>query len=140
MVVPLVLLTGCSYGYDLVASFHNGRLLIDVDRTSDRQPSCARRVEISAEGERESTWLESVHHDDNCANRFPLKYGDRLAGRHQLDSGDVGPKALRRGVVYTVSATTGATGYGSGRFIIEANGTVENLPNSLTSMDVGNGN
>jgi hypothetical protein len=71
-------------------------------------------------------WFESVDYDDACANRFPLIYGASLNGRHQQD-GIVKATALRREVVYDVSTTTGATGYGSGRFTIHADGHIENL-------------
>lgn len=44
---------------------------------------------------------------------------------------------LRRGVAYSITTTTGATGYGDGRFVIHADGRVENLkPQTIT--DLGN--
>jgi hypothetical protein len=73
-------------------------------------------------------WFEVVSYDDDCANRFPLRYGVALNGSHLMDLGFVKPKTLLREVVYEVHATTGATGYGGGRFIIHTNGHIENLP------------
>lgn len=72
-------------------------------------------------------WLESVSHDDKCANKFPLPYGVTLKGQHQQDSELIGAKPLRRGTVYEISTTSGATGYGGGRFAVRADGSIENL-------------
>ena len=83
-------------------------------------------------------WFETVSYDDPCANRFPLPYGARLKGEHQNDSGIVKAKPLLREVVYEVTTTTGATGYGGGRFIIHADGRVENLPRQGGAMDASN--
>jgi hypothetical protein len=37
-------------------------------------------------------------------------------------------KPLQRGVIYQISTTTGATGYGGGRFVIQSDGRVVNMP------------
>jgi len=95
---------------------------------------------VFAEDERAPTWQESVSHDDACANKFPLPYGQRLRGKHEPDSQEVAPKPLRRETIYEVTATTGATGYGGVRFIVHADGKVENLPHKLLSPETGNGN
>lgn len=132
-------LGGCSYSYDLIAVVRNGQIIIDVDPSSSQHPSCLRRIEVSAEGSREAAWLESISYDDDCANRFPLPYGSRLRGQHQPESGEVAVKPLRREIIYEMTATTGATGYGDGRFIVHANGRVENLPPKMLSSEPGNG-
>jgi hypothetical protein len=89
---------------------------------------CLRLIEVSAEDEKEASWRESVDSSDDCVNKFPVAYGSRLLGRHQPDTKEITAKPLRRGIVYEVITTSGATGYGSGRFIVHANGKVENLP------------
>ncbi|WP_143084850.1 hypothetical protein [Novosphingobium sp. CF614] len=132
-------LTGCSYSYDLIVEVRNGQVTIDVDPASPQHPTCLRRIEVSAEDERTASWQESASYDDDCANKFPLPYGRRLLGTHQPDSPQVAAKPLRRETIYEVTATTGATGYGGGRFIIHANGKVENLPPKLLPSGTGDG-
>jgi hypothetical protein len=131
-------LGGCSYGYHLIAAFRGGKITIDVDPSSSQHPTCLRRIEVSSETEREAVWRESVDYDDDCANKFPLPYGHRLRGKHQPDIGEIAAKPLRRETIYEVTATTGATGYGGGRFIVHADGSVENLPRKLFSSNTGN--
>jgi hypothetical protein len=136
-------LSSCSYGYDLLAVAQGGRLAFVVKRSSDHHPSCVREIEVNAEGDVKAQpghgddvsrvgygtfWFESVDYSDACANRFPLFYGAPLKGRHQQTLGSVNAKPLRPEVIYDVSSTTGATGYGQGRFVIHANGHIENLP------------
>lgn len=94
---------------------------------------------MSAESERDPNWLESVSYDDDCANKFPLPYGYRLRGEHQMETEEVAAKPLRRETIYEITATTGATGYGGGRFIIHADGRVENLPSEPLPLETGNG-
>jgi hypothetical protein len=135
-------LSSCSYGYDLLAVAQGGRLAFVVKPSSDHRPSCVREIEVTAEGDVKAQpdhgnasrlgygtfWFESVGYDDACANRFPLPYGSPLKGQHQQKFGSVTAKPLRSDVIYNVSSTTGATGYGQGRFVIHANGHIENLP------------
>ena len=149
-------LTSCAYKYQLLAVSQGGRLAFIVSPKSDHRPSCLRYVEVLADdGAKAKTepepgddksrvgygtyWFESVDYDDACANRFPILYGTNLSGRHQ-QYGSVKAKALRREVVYVVSTTTGATGYGGGRFVIHANGHIENLPEQSSDNLVQNAN
>lgn len=135
-------LSGCSYVYDVIAVAHDGRLAFIIDPASDQRPSCLRLIEVTTERQPKAQaeegddtsrvsdgviWFESVSYDDDCANRFPLYYGFTLKGEHQQDRAMVKAKPLLREVVYNVSTTTGATGYGGGRFVIHANGRIENL-------------
>jgi hypothetical protein len=133
-----VSLGSCSYSYDLIAAVRNGQIVIDVDPASSRHPSCLRRIEVSAVDEREATWSEGVRYEDDCANKFPLPYGYRLRGKHQPDRQEVAAKPLRRERVYEVTVTTGATGYGGGRFIIHEDGRVENLRPELIRSETAN--
>lgn len=138
-----VLLSSCSYAYDILAVVQHGRLMFVVDPKSRNHPSCLREIEVTvrsdhgataASGDDESRvdhgtfWFESVDYADGCANTYPLPYGSSLSGKALSDRGKVTPKPLRREVEYDVRATTGATGYGSGQFILHRNGRVENLP------------
>lgn len=135
-------LTGCSYDYRVLAVERDGQLTFIVDPAGNRHPSCLRLVEVTADrtnsakpdaGDDTSRvgygtfWFESVSHEDGCANTFPLIYGVKLRGRHQTEIGVVKAKPLLRNVVYEVSTTTGATGYGSGRFVVHTDGKVENI-------------
>ena len=100
---------------------------------------CLRRIEVTSEDETEAAWLESVDYSDACANRFPLPYGHHLRGKHPSDGQEILAKPLRPETIYEVTSTTGATGYGGGRFIVHADGSVENLPPKLLSSETVNG-
>lgn len=128
--VPLIiLLSSCSYGYDLQAVAMNGQLMFVVSPASSQQPECLRDIEVVEEsGQGELAWSDSVSYDDACANQFPIAYGVKLKGQQLTDRKMVSGRPLQRGVIYNVSATTGATGYGGGRFLINADGRVKNLP------------
>lgn len=136
-------LSGCSYEYGILAVAGGGQLTFLVDPKSYKEPSCLRQIEVIADNDARAKpepgddtsrvgygtfWFESVSYDDDCANRFPLSYGATLKGQRQADTEHVKPKPLLREVVYEIATTTGATGYGGGRFLIRANGQVENLP------------
>ena len=126
-------LSGCSYIYDVMAMSRDGHVVFAVDPKSRQQPDCLRQIAVFPENEREPAWRESTSYDDDCANTFPVSYGLRLKGRHQEDSiPEMKAKTLRIDVVYVVSTTTGATGYGGGRFVIHAGGRIENLPFPVT--------
>ena len=142
-ILCMLALSGCSYSYDLQAKVSDGRLMFDAN--PQWGADCVRRVEVTAEKDEGSAgagvfWEQSISHDDACENRFPIAYGEPLRGRpHVYDSGgvpddmvgtpasSVASKKLRIGVIYTVSTTTGATGYGCGRFRIGSNRQVQNL-------------
>ncbi|MCZ8034004.1 MAG: hypothetical protein O9288_04555 [Novosphingobium sp.] len=119
-------LSGCSYVYNILAVLRDGRVVFIVDPASSNAPSCVRRVEVSVAGSGERTWRESVDYDDACTNRFPIVYGFGFKGRNQPDWPAIQATALQRGVTYEVSTTTGATGYGSGRFSIREDGRIVN--------------
>ncbi len=141
----LVLSLGaCSYTYDLRAVVKGGQVIFEVASDSKSQPDCLRQIAVEidertaispAPGDDPTrtgygtVWYDSVDYDEACANAFPMQYGANLKGRKQTDRGLVSPKPLKVGVVYVVSSTTGATGYGGGRFILHANGRIENLRN-----------
>jgi len=132
-------LSGCSYSYDVQAKVSDGRLVFDAN--PQWGADCVRRVEVrSDDGSAGTVWDQSISPDDGCENKFPLAYGVPLRGEpHVYDSGgvpdamagtpapSVAAKKLRTGVIYTVSTTTGTTGYGCGRFRIGSDGRVENL-------------
>jgi hypothetical protein len=144
LVLLATMLGSCSYAYDVLAVALDGRLAFIVSPHSARRPSCVRQIEVLADdltttaqpeaGDDptrvgyDTYWYESVDYNDGCANRFPLAYGTPLSGEHPQEFGKVKAKPLRREVVYDVSTTTGATGYGQDRFVIHANGHIENLP------------
>ena len=130
-------LCGCSYSYDVIASMQDGHVVFSVSPKSSQQPDCLRFIEVRADGSRSAVWSESVDYEDDCENTFPVKFGAALKGRHQQDWPTEGPGALVPEVIYEVATTTGATGFGGGRFIVHANGTVENLPSPQDSVPSG---
>lgn len=126
VVLLSVALGGCSYEYDIIATVRDGRIVFVVDPESSHAPSCVRRVEVSVVGARDYAWRESVDYDDACADKFPIVYGVSFKGSNQPEWPAIPAKLLRRGVTYEVSTTTGATGYGAGRFSIREDGRVVN--------------
>jgi hypothetical protein len=117
----------------------DGRLIFDAN--PQWFADCVRHVEVRADdAPSEILWEQSISHDDACENTFPITYGEALRGRPFVNEvvvvvdgpGELPPpltaaKKLRIGVVYAVSTTTGATGYGCGRFRINPGLRVENL-------------
>jgi hypothetical protein len=138
-ILCIVALSSCSYSYDVHAKVSGGRLVFDAN--PQWGADCVRRVEVTSEERAVGTvWEQSISYDDACANKFPIVYGARLPGHPQIyDNGgvpeamigtpapSVTAKKLTVGVIYTVSTTTGATGYGCGRFRIGSDRQVENL-------------
>ena len=136
-------LGGCSYVYDLLAVARDGELTFVVSNDSANDPSCFRQIEVvsadriavdPAAGD-DSTrtgygtvWRDEVEYEDDCGNKFPAVYGRSLKGNQRPDHGLVQPKLLARNTVYEINTVSGATGYGSGRFLIHDDGRVENLP------------
>ena len=85
------------------------------------------RTARTAQGEEH--WFDRASYD--CKNPFPIFYGESLKGGPP-ESGPqyaiINAKPLKVGIIYSVSTTTGATGYGGGRFRLRPDGAVENLP------------
>lgn len=148
--IACVALSACSYVYDVVAVLHDSVVQFTDRRSALEQMvfggRCVREVWITALSRpvpvigpgdnadivtrHRTYWSEAVVYDDDCANRLPLTYGTPLFGRPQRDNPlvPVSPKALLPDIIYHVSTTTGATGYGHGRFVIRRDGHLENLP------------
>lgn len=138
-VLCIFALSGCSYSYDVKAKLSEGRLVFNAN--PQWGADCVRQVEVASQEDGAGTvWQQSIAHDDGCENTFPIVYGAALDGKpHIYGSGgvpaelvgttapSVPAKKLKAGVVYIVSTTTGATGYGCGRFRIGPNRHVENL-------------
>jgi hypothetical protein len=124
-VVTLTLIA-CSYGYDVIATVRGGQVVFLVDPKSSDTPSCVRRIEVYEVATRETVWRDSVDYDDDCANKFPVTYGQKFEGKRQPEWPTIEAQELRSGVTYEISATTGATGYGGGFFHIDGSGHVLN--------------
>lgn len=141
--LPLVL-GSCSYTYDLKAIVIGGRLAFVVDPKSPRDASCLNGISVIASGEAKAKaapgddisrvkygtfWYERLDYD--CADEFPILYGQRFKGK-RTPLGQVievvAAKPLRVGIVYEVTSTTGAGGYGGGAFKIMPDHTVLNVP------------
>ena len=130
-----------------------GRLAFIVDPSSSSEPKCMNGITVStdkgetatakaASGDDEQLvangvfWWKSLEAD--CENRFPIIYGQTLKGQRLVYDGKVRgaapgerssiveAKPLHVGVVYEVTTTSGATGYGSGWFRIMPDRRVEN--------------
>ena len=148
-IASVLLLSGCSYAYEILATMIDGRLTFIVDPRSQTKPSsCLTTIIVSAQDRQRRVeanpgddaglvnagvvWWNSVGYD--CQTRFPVTYGVPLAGEPRSPEEapyEVEAKRLTPGVIYEVAATAGATGYGGGRFRLTGNGTVENLPRNV---------
>lgn len=127
-VTLLLCLCGCSYSYDVVASVENGQVVFRSASQHSHAPDCLRRIEVYSIVERKTVWRDSVDYDDDCANEFPVTYGVRLKGKKQPEWPTIPAIRLQIGSEYEVSTTTGATGYGGGRFHLDKDGRVVNDP------------
>lgn len=146
VIACVLLLGGCSYAFDVLARMIDGRLTFVADPKSRSKPSsCLTTITVMAQdrqGRAEAepsdnaqmvnagvVWWNSVGYD--CKTHFPVVYGVPLAGDPNISAQaerEVVAKQLIPGVVYEVTAVSGATGYGGGRFRLTAGGEVENLP------------
>ena len=149
-------LAGCSYPYDLRAVVIHGRLAFIVDPGSRHKPDCIRSIHVQTDEEARATpaigddeklvangvfWWKD-YAVDACPNPFPILYGQPLAGRPFVYQDGSPPgveaKPLRMGVIYEVDAASSGSGYGSARFRIRADRTVENLPSHEEQVTTGN--
>ncbi len=146
LLLPLlsIAVASCSYGYDVRAVVIGGRLAFVVDPKSRHDASCINAIDVIASGGvaaraapgddasrvRYGTfWHERLDYD--CLDEFPVFYGQQFKGaRRPLGQAieNVAAKPLKIGVVYEVTTTTGATGYGNGAFKILPDRTVVNVP------------
>ncbi len=160
VLAPLAL-GSCSYSYDLLAVVIGGRLAFIVDPSSSKEPECINGIMVSTDKGETATAKASSGDDEklvangafwwkvlesDCQNPFPIFYGqtlngDRLTylkyeegvGGHAREASPiVGAKPLHVGVVYQVTTTSGATGYGGGWFRITPDRRVENWSNDPT--------
>jgi hypothetical protein len=125
-------LSGCSYIYDIKVVAIGGRVAFIVDTRSRHGADCITQIDVIAkDGTRakpspgdniERVGYGTFWHqrfDTECVDEFPIIYGQALRGKPDpLHEGAdaVSAKPLRIGVIYEVSTTTGATGYGGGAF------------------------
>jgi hypothetical protein len=148
----MLALSGCSYTYEVKAVVIGGRLAFVVDPNSRRGVSCINQIDVIATGGARARpapgddvtrvrygtfWHERL--DYNCADEFPIYYGQHLTGK-PMPLGQavetVAAKPLKKGVVYEVTTTTGTGGYGGGAFKIMLDGTVANVsPPPLTDLN-----
>jgi len=157
-----VSLGSCSYAYHLTAVVIGGRVAFVVDPASRHDASCINQIDVIAAGGARAKpapsddvsrvqygtfWHQSLDYD--CVDEFPIFYGQRLKGKpnplgQAIEA--VSAKPLKIGVVYEVTTTTGATGYGGGAFKILPDHTVINVPppplvgaNDIVGPVTGNG-
>lgn len=136
LVVTVSTLSGCSYAYDVIAERLNDHIVFRVAVNSPRHPTCVSRIEIRESDTNEIVWRDSVDQDDGCSNEFPMAYGSKFSGRSEPAWPRINAKTLTKEVVYEISTTTGATGYGGGIFMIDQSGQVLNgreLPTTTAS-------
>jgi len=146
MLLSTILLSGCSYTYDILAVAINGHLAFIVDPKSRKQPDCIYSIHVDTDQaarakpiagddaqlvSRGVFWWKD-YAVDACANPFPIFYGQKLRGQTFVYGGKsekpVEAKPLIIGVVYEVAAASSGSGYGGGRFRILPDRRIENLP------------
>ncbi|OHC97097.1 MAG: hypothetical protein A3H25_09335 [Sphingomonadales bacterium RIFCSPLOWO2_12_FULL_63_15] len=147
-------LSGCSYIYDIKAVAIGGRVAFIVDPRSRHGADCITQIDVIAKGgarakpspgdDIERVGYGTFWHQRfgiECVDEFPIIYGQTLKGTPDpLDQGPVSAKHLRIGVVYEVSTTTGATGYGGGAFRLTPDRHIENLPIASLELTSDEGN
>lgn len=146
LLVFLLGMTGCSYVYDVTAAVIDGRLAFTAEWRTLFREHCVTEIAVVADDREHRAHAEPrddkvrvgygtywrVRVGYECENTFPIFYGQQLQGEtlpQEQQSGEVAPKPLKRNILYRVETVSGATGYGSGRFMIRTDGRVENFPN-----------
>jgi len=146
VLITLMLAVGlgaCSRAFDVLAALRNGQIVFVAEQARDE---CVLAVEISSQLERpeppaptdrnpsglkqvwaHDMWVQTVGPNDACQNKFPITYGVTLRGNSIAGSLQVDVQQLTPEVIYRVNIRTRDNGYGSGKFILRNDGTVENL-------------
>ena len=122
----------------------NGHLAFIVDPQAQHDVRCFNQIDVVASGNARAKpspgddvsrvsygtfWHQRLGYE--CVDEFPVMYGQPLKGKPNplgQGGGAVSAKPLRVGVVYEVSTTSGATGYGDGAFKILPDHRVINVP------------
>lgn len=120
-------LGGCSYLYNIEAIVRDGKVVFVVEGATPQSPVCVRSFGVRREQPRQTVWGENIAYEDPCENKFPVTYGIPFKGRPLIEGRSMPASPLQVGVTYSVHATTGANGYGSGRFVLLADGSVRNV-------------
>lgn len=139
-------LGSCSSVYDITAKIVDGQVAFFADTDFFGNPDCIRSIAVEAvdgppatasSGDDEASVQRGVYWQKtfaspSCENPFPVRYGAELTGPPFIyadgKAKSVEPKPLLRGVTYNVSAESSGSAYGGGRFRIEDNGKIQNLP------------
>jgi hypothetical protein len=117
-------ITGCSYGYDIYATFDGKNLLFNTHaKESRRAPGlCLRYLEVRSG----TSLLWKIVREGplgECRSDFPIKYGIPPP-RFKTSTP---PSALRPGVVYRLTGGGDASFEGSFRYSVHKVVTVQNL-------------
>jgi hypothetical protein len=143
VLVTLILALGlgaCSRAFGVLATLQDGRLVFVAESSRNE---CLLAVDVSSQLESAEAlaandlnpsgakqvwshqmWVASVEPDGECQNQMPVAYGVVLKGS---SISSVAPQQLLPAIVYVVNIRTTDTGYGSGKFVIRPDGTIENL-------------
>lgn len=139
-------LGSCSYSIDVIATVIGGKVAFT---TTDDDFDCIENITVLAEdgvapkaspGDdiRLVKNAAAYWYTDNpvtaCSAMFPVVYGQKVGNKPPA----VAPKELRVNVIYEVT-TQGDGAYGGGRFRIQPNHRIENLPFPRARDDVDNG-
>lgn len=126
VLAPLLLLSGCSYIYDVMATVIDGRLAFV---SMDKDYSCVTLVYVTAIGDARAipapgdqngmvvngaTFWWTGGNGVGCTQDFPVLYGEAVGPESPL----VAPKELQEDVTYQVGMSGGgANGYGCFRLL-----------------------
>ncbi|WP_226636189.1 hypothetical protein [Novosphingobium profundi] len=133
----VLLLTGCTQYYDLVAGKEGDSIVFTPGNWGGwSDPGCVRQVAVTPVASGEDVlgvgvdgsglegapvWSQAVS-QEACSATFPLAYGQALGV-----PGEETPPPLVPGQPYMVHIITEGPDFGSGLFVIDAQGEVENL-------------
>lgn len=144
--IAALALGSCSSVYDITAKIVDGQVVFFADTDLFGNPDCIRAIAVEATdgppanagpGDDESSVQRGVYWQmtfasPSCENPFPVRYGVKLTGPPFIYADgkaiSVEPKPLLRGITYNVSAQSSGSAYGGGRFRINNDGQVQNLP------------
>lgn len=123
-IAPLLLFSGCSYGYDVIAELHGRNIIFKTDARGGwfSPEPCVESLEITSG--RTVVWrIERAAPLEECRNDFPIQYGRAPAGFRQVSL----PRPLKPNTVYEINGYGAAMYRGAFRYAVRTVAEIENL-------------
>jgi hypothetical protein len=126
---PVLLMSGCSYGYEVLAEFRGGNVVFTTNAGGGwfSPEPCVESLEVTS-GETIAWRIERLLPLKDCRSDFPITYGRTPAGFRQVSP----PSPLKPETAYEISGSGGAMYRGAFRYALHTIAQIENLNPDLS--------